>query len=390
MARLSMMQAGLVLALIACVQAERLVFAAFRNLVTARMDPIVSPGLISQHSHHILGGSNFKPRYDPDGVRKSKCNSFAMTADKSQYWHPQVFRILENGSYIGMDTGTRIYYEFYNYGPNGTAMEAFPYDFMMVGGDPARKSRDPDSVEDASMAYYCEQVAEDGSRYGWQTFELPTYPCNLLITKVFMPNCWNGKKYDPANPKAHMRYSYDWFDGPRCPKGFEHRVPSILIESFHFNADVPYHNNKEQYILANGDTTGYGLHGDMVNGWERGVLEGILKNCPVGTINVTEPVEQGCPFLEPYMDYEHWGGCRTENEIPAGPDEEVGWYNGTARPIDDLPGCNPPWASGPKPTCAPPQLAKTRGRVKLAPMRGPGLPAQHSLWFKPSPATAYP
>lgn len=39
------------------------------------------------------------------------------------------------------------------------------------------------------------------------------------------------------------------------------------------------------------------------------------------------------------MDYEHWGGCRTENEIPAGPDEEVGWYNGTARPIDDLPGC---------------------------------------------------
>lgn len=28
-------------------------------------------------------------------------------------------------------SGTRVYYEFYNYGPNNTAMEAFPYDFMM-------------------------------------------------------------------------------------------------------------------------------------------------------------------------------------------------------------------------------------------------------------------
>lgn len=76
-----------------------------------------------------------------------------------------------------LSTGTRVYYEFYNYGPNNTAMEPFPYDFMMgmsetlnaafrlklrhivvtVGGSPARKSRDPDSVEDASMVYYCEQ-----------------------------------------------------------------------------------------------------------------------------------------------------------------------------------------------------------------------------------------
>jgi hypothetical protein len=76
-----------------------------------------------------------------------------------------------------------------------------------VGGNPARKSRDPDSIEDSSMVYYCEQgkpedqvggkaliscatVAEDGSRYGEQTFTLPTTPCNLLVTKIFMPNCW--------------------------------------------------------------------------------------------------------------------------------------------------------------------------------------------------------
>lgn len=39
------------------------------------------------------------------------------------------------------------------------------------------------------------------------------------------------------------------------------------------------------------------------------------------------------------MDYESWGGCRTENEIPNGPTENVGWYNGTAIPLKALPGC---------------------------------------------------
>jgi hypothetical protein len=77
-----------------------------------------------------------------------------------------------------------------------------------------------------------------------------------------------------------------------------------------FSADVPYHEKPGQYILANGvgplnfrqefvwadptvqqDTTGYGLHGDMVSGWEKGVLEGVLKNCPVGSISVAEPNE---------------------------------------------------------------------------------------------------
>jgi hypothetical protein len=36
------------------------------------------------------------------------------------------------------------------------------------------------------------------------------------------------------------------------------------------------------------------------------------------------------------MDYDTWGGCRTENDVPVG---SVGWYNGTASPIDALPGC---------------------------------------------------
>ena len=42
----------------------------------------------------------------------------------------------------------------------------------------------------------------------------------------------------------------------------------MLIESFHFNANVPapLRKSKEQYILANGDLTGYGLHADFQNG----------------------------------------------------------------------------------------------------------------------------
>lgn len=36
------------------------------------------------------------------------------------------------------------------------------------------------------------------------------------------------------------------------------------MENFHFSADQPKTNPKQQqYILGNGDTTGYGLHADL-------------------------------------------------------------------------------------------------------------------------------
>jgi hypothetical protein len=34
-----------------------------------------------------------------------------------------------------------------------------------------------------------------------------------------------------------------------------------------------------RFVLANGDPTGYGLHGDFMNGWDRSVLERAVEMC---------------------------------------------------------------------------------------------------------------
>jgi hypothetical protein len=108
-------------------------------------------------------------------------------------------------------------------------------------------------------------------------------------------------------------------------------------------------NGRGRFVLANGDPTGYGLHGDFFNGWDRSVLQraadtctadsGVIEDCPVfqnegrfysddemnacqgndpkpGDVNVVDPV--------PYLP-----GCVAVTEGPA-----------SATPADLAPGCS--------------------------------------------------
>jgi hypothetical protein len=45
------------------------------TLVEGRLDPIVTPGKISGHTHVILGGNGFTPSMDYASTQKSTCTS---------------------------------------------------------------------------------------------------------------------------------------------------------------------------------------------------------------------------------------------------------------------------------------------------------------------------
>jgi hypothetical protein len=96
----------------------------------------------------------------------------------------------------------------------------------------------------------------------------------IFITAV--PSCWNGQAFDLSNPNGHVKYPIigAGLTGPNCPVGYERRIPSILVETFYFgygtNGWMQWYqgpgdefggnaNLAPTYILANGDTTGYGL-----------------------------------------------------------------------------------------------------------------------------------
>jgi hypothetical protein len=54
-------------------------------LVIERADPLISPGVASNHVHAIIGGSGFGFTMNYEMAQKSQCNSCSAIKDKSNY-----------------------------------------------------------------------------------------------------------------------------------------------------------------------------------------------------------------------------------------------------------------------------------------------------------------
>jgi len=105
-----------------------------------------------------------------------------------------------------------------------------------------------------------------------------------------------------------------------CPKTHPVAIFSIFYEFFYDTSTITDFN---KYVLANGDPTGYGYHGDFIMGWtDRDALQHAHANC----INAAD-----CPTLG------NQPGAAVPLIYPAIYEEDVG-FNG---PIAKLPGNNP-------------------------------------------------
>ncbi|GKT90464.1 WSC domain protein [Colletotrichum tofieldiae] len=83
-------------------------------------------------------------------------------------------------------------------------------------------------------------------------------------------------------------------------------------------------NDTQPFVLSNGDPTGYGLHGDFVNGWDVNVLQAAITQCKDGGGSIEK-----CPVFQ-FFDDETRRGC----QVPVKVDEQVQGQ------LDKLPGCN--------------------------------------------------
>ncbi|BGP53646.1 hypothetical protein JCM8202_003584 [Rhodotorula sphaerocarpa] len=329
------------------------------SLVVERADPIVTPGQVAPHVHNFVGGSNVNLEVSFDSLRQSDCTSCLVKQDLSAYWTPQLYFHWANGSFTNVDwtgAGLLIYYlQRYNEADT-TNITAFPDGFRMLTGDPFKRSYE-DSLTSEAIGWNClgADVAETRQPY------LPPYNCpNGLRGEIRFPSCWDGVNLDSGDHFSHMAYPLVNEVGP-CPASHPVRVVTLFYEMM-YDVDSwkdlrsQAMNASQPFVLAFGDPTGYGWHGDFFNGWDRPVLQKAIDTCtdPSGII-------EKCDVFDLY-DYSHQ--CHTTPAV----DEDV---LGT---LASLPGNNPVTGFGGMapmyPTPPPPPVLNSTAYTGAAPPAG--------------------
>ncbi|KAK8861339.1 hypothetical protein IAR55_002158 [Kwoniella newhampshirensis] len=314
------------------------------TLITERLDPIINPNGVSSHAHRILGGSNFGANYNYNLYDSSSCSSAAVQADNSNYWMPQLFWKETNGTFTPLKAGTRFYYFLARNKPD-IPVKAFPPGLRMVIGNPNAKDSSSTNLPAPAQGFICLKdhfSSPTGDKAG-PDFNFATDCPQGLTTTIKFPPCWDGVNlYKPDG--SHMAFT-DNLQYGSCPVSHPIRLPAIMLEyvwqTYNLRPGVPLKGN---LVWANGDTTGYGLHADFVNGWDTAVLNQALNdpNC----VGKGEMTMTACPVLAQHMNNAAALACRPARGVL----ETI--QDGVALP--SLPGCNIPWSSGNKPTCSPP------------------------------------
>lgn len=216
-------------------------------------DPIVHPGHPgASHRHDFFGNTTATAdsTYDDLVAGDTTC---AQRLDTATYWAPSLLGA--DGSPVP-PLGSTAYYRA-GIGVDGAIVEPYPPGLMIVAGDPTADSPQPTSV----VAWAC------GS--GGQRHAVPP-PCTsgvglrLLVT---FPDCWDGRRLDSDDHRAHVSYSHEGV----CPE--THPIP---IPQLQFAIDYPP-MDPEGLTLASGPVET--AHADFWNTWNQDKLATEVDLC---------------------------------------------------------------------------------------------------------------
>lgn len=177
-------------------------------------------------------------------------------------------------------------------------VEAFPAGFQMIAGDNFKRNSSlpnpdpnplgpwPDSSQEQraqrALGFNCLHYAAGNDEPSLMRHEMPSkdfidaHCTDGIRLELFFPSCWNGQKDSTPGHKSHVAYP-DGVQTGNCPKGYDRRLISLFYETI--VATDHFKGKPGQFVLANGDPTGYGYHGDFISAWKDNSLEAAINTC---------------------------------------------------------------------------------------------------------------
>nr|OQO29178.1 hypothetical protein B0A51_09380 [Rachicladosporium sp. CCFEE 5018] len=312
------------------------------RLLLERADPIVNPGAVAGHVHTISGGNGFGFAMDFNQARASTCSSCPIQADLSNYWTPKLYCHAQNGSFIdvpqageynGRTGGMTVYYQ-QRYRSDNKSLEAFPAGFRMLAGDPFQRNYTGlQAAPGNAVSFVCLDY-KNGSP---QVNAIPNKNCpDGLRAQIYFPSCWNGE-LDSSDHRSHVAYPIgsNTYDNGDCPATHPRRLVSIFYEVIYsidsFKDD--WYGSDHPFVFAQGDRTGYGFHGDFVNGWDVPTLQKAVDTCT----NDSGNIEDCHVFDNKLFTSDDQQSCRIPPSVNAAGTSSVEQTTGV---LEALPGCN--------------------------------------------------
>ncbi|KAI0914224.1 hypothetical protein F4823DRAFT_395083 [Ustulina deusta] len=343
------------------------------NTGVARIDPIVDFAKVAGHAHTVQGSSGFGISATYDDLINGNCTSCAVKQDKSAYWTPAMYFLdSETGEFspVPQVGGMLAYYLI-----RGDKVTAFPAGFQMLAGSNYRRdytvgdpySPDPpqsswvalkqtgqSDLEQRAIGFNCMNyyVPPEPSLYRHympnKTWTDANCPDGLRL-EVMFPSCWNGE-VDSDDHKSHVAYP-DLVGNGNCPDTHTQRLVTLFFETIWNTNATQFQGKSGSFVMANGDRTGFGYHGDFMTGWDPAFLQeaidtctnvsGALFDCGLFTSNgpLLSEEEQGqCKFQTPLILTAENAVATAMTELPGGVQIQDGPESATppSSPIDQV------------------------------------------------------
>lgn len=153
-----------------------------------------------------------------------------------------------------------------------------------------------DFLRQAALGFNCLNYARSAEGSLYRHFlpdkaYLDAHCADGVRFELMFPSCWNQSAgVSPADGKSHMAYPSEVMTGT-CPEGFDTRLVSLFYETIWNTA--AFIGKDGEFVISNGDPTGYGYHGDFIMGWDEAFLQKAVDTCT----NLSGKIED-CPLFD--------------------------------------------------------------------------------------------